>query len=103
MPKLTINVDTEAKTLDVVLNGNKINNIYGVSIYQSYDEEEYRVSLMSSQEIDGVRTEVSYSLECEVEESASASKIKADAIDGFVPTSAQNELHKQIEKWLRNG
>lgn len=103
MPKMTINVDTDAKTLDITLNGNKISNIYGVNIYKSYcEEDEYRVSLMTSQEVDGVRTEVSYSLECEVEE-AMAGKISAAAIDGFAPTSSTNEIHKQIQKWLKNG
>lgn len=99
---MTINVDTDAKTFDVILNGNKLNDIRGIEIYKSCcseEEDEYYVHLRTAKEVDGVMVTTMYSLECE-KESASAD-LKAPKIDGFVAQKVVNPLHKQIQDWLK--
>lgn len=103
---MTINVDTDAKTFDVSLNGTKLTDISRVEIYQSWNEDdEYSVRLGTCKEDNGIRTYTEYALECECEESemAEAGKITASKIEGFVAKSTESDIHKQIQKWLRNG
>lgn len=106
MPKMTINVDTDAKMFEVSLDGNMLSNIQRIEIYKSYEDEgEYYVHLGTSKEENGIEVRTDYCLECECgeEEMAEASKITASKIEGFVATKTENGLYKQIQKWLKNG
>lgn len=102
MPKVTINVDTEAKKLDFILNGSAVENVESVSIFKNYEGDEYYIRLSTVLEQDGVRTYTEHMLECECEEEA-MSTAKASFLEGFVEKGSENEIHKQIQKWLKNG
>jgi hypothetical protein len=102
---MTINVDTDAKTFSVSLNGTELSNISGVEIYKSWeseeDELEYYINLRTRSEVDGVQVSTNYMLECE--KSSASADAKAPKIDGFVAQKSMNELQTQIQKWLKHG
>jgi hypothetical protein len=99
---MTINVDTEAKTFDVQLNGNKLSDIRGIEIFKSWDEEdEYYISLRTCKEVDGVEVSTNYMLECE--KASASADLKAPKIEGFVAQKTIDPIHKQIQDWLKNG
>jgi hypothetical protein len=103
MPKMTINVDTDAKSFSVSLNGAELSNIHGVEIYKSWDEDEneYYIHLRTCVEVDGVKTATTYMLECE--KASASAESKAPKIDGFVAQKALSPLQSQIQEWLKNG
>jgi len=103
MPKMTISVDTDAKTFDVNLNGTVLSNIHGVEIFKSWceDEDEYYVNLRTCEEVNGVKVATTYMLECE--KASASAEVNAPKIEGFVAQKALNELQTQIQKWLKHG
>lgn len=99
MAKLSLEIDTEAKIVKVMLNGVTLSDIDSISVYKNYcDNEEYYIRATTRKKSeDGVAVITDYIMDCENDEKATASEIP-----GFKSKPTQSQAQVDISNFLRN-
>jgi hypothetical protein len=105
MAKVNISVDTDNGQLSVELNGKKLSDVAGVSIYEwcgCEDEKTYSIRLSTATKDDsGVNTYTEHVMECCVDEKERTEAYIKSEIDGFLRKPELTKAQKLIVDWLK--
>lgn len=108
MAKFSIEVDTEANTLAVTVNGKKVNDVSSVSAYccESYDDEGMEVHCNVNQSAKDETGLMTYTSMCASESregavASKAGKVKSKDFPELIVIASESQIQRDIKTLLK--